>query len=292
MSDTLASLRHQIDGAHKLESVVRTMKVLAASSVSQYEAAVRALADYERALNLGLSVCLRQGGPIALPPSKSGAPAEVFAIIFGSDRGLVGQFNENMAEFAAAKLNALPGRKNVWAVGERMFGCLTDLALQPIAQFGVPVSVAGITPLIGEMQAAIESRGVWERFAPFYVFHSRPQAMTAYAPASRRLLPLDNQWRRDLVKMKWPTQRLPEVIGGDESALRGFIREYFFISLFQACAESLAAENASRLAAMQRAEKNIDELCQKLTRVFHRLRQNSIDAELFDVVAGYNSLNV
>ena len=62
MSDTQVSLRRKIDGAVKLESVVRTMKAVAASSIGQYEAAVRALADYERSVELGLSVCFRQVG--------------------------------------------------------------------------------------------------------------------------------------------------------------------------------------------------------------------------------------
>ncbi len=73
--------------------------------------------------------------------------------------------------------------------------------------------------------------------------------------------------------------------------LRALIREYLFIVLFRACAESLASENASRLAAMQRAEKNIDSLAKNLNRSFSLLRQNSIDEELFDVIAGFNSLH-
>jgi len=104
------------------------------------------------------------------------------------------------------------------------------------------------------------------------------------------LLPLDIQWQRVFAQIKWPTKILPEVLGSDEETVRALVREYFFISLFQACAESLAAENASRLAAMQRAEKNIDELSAELTRTFYRLRQNSIDEELFDIVAGYTSV--
>ena len=48
MSDTTASLRRKIEGAGDLQSVVRTMKALAASSIGQYEKSVRALADYNR----------------------------------------------------------------------------------------------------------------------------------------------------------------------------------------------------------------------------------------------------
>jgi len=60
--------------------------------------------------------------------------------------------------------------------------------------------------------------------------------------------------------------------------------------LFQGCAESLASENASRLAAMQRAEKNIDGILEDLNLKLHRMRQESIDEELFDVISGYEAL--
>ncbi|HEX3856019.1 MAG TPA: F0F1 ATP synthase subunit gamma [Verrucomicrobiae bacterium] len=289
MSDTLASLRHKIDGADKLESVVRTMKVMAAASIGQYEAAARALADYECALNLGLGACLRQSGTVASPPNKNDVN-EISAIIFGSDQGLVGQFNEMMAGFVVKMLTALPGRKKIWAVGERIYSCLADAGLPPVGKFNVPNSVAAITPLVGQIQIEIEAHHGPVKFTPVYVFHNRPQIAPFYESISQRLLPLDTEWQKGLAKIKWPTKNLPEVLGGDEETLRALIREYLFISLYKACAESLASENASRLAAMQRAEKNIDDLSAKLTQTFYRLRQSSIDEELFDVIAGFNAL--
>ena len=90
--------------------------------------------------------------------------------------------------------------------------------------------------------------------------------------------------------LTWPTHALPQVIGDIATTLAGFVREFLFVSLFRACAASLASENASRLAAMQRADKNIETLLDDLSAKFHRLRQNEIDEELFDVVAGYEAL--
>jgi len=90
--------------------------------------------------------------------------------------------------------------------------------------------------------------------------------------------------------LKWAGGNLPEMIGDDLTTLRALIREYLFVSLFRACAESLASENASRLAAMQRADKNIDELLKTLNETYHRLRQSGIDEELFDVISGFEAL--
>ena len=89
---------------------------------------------------------------------------------------------------------------------------------------------------------------------------------------------------------RWPARNIPEVLGSSAATFRMLIREYLFISLFRACAESLASENASRLAATERAEKNIDDLLENLKGSFNRLRQRGIDEELFDVLAGYESL--
>ena len=63
MSDTTASLRRKIGSAGDLQSVVRTMKALAASSIGQYEKSVRALADYYRTVELGLGACFRESEP-------------------------------------------------------------------------------------------------------------------------------------------------------------------------------------------------------------------------------------
>jgi F-type H+-transporting ATPase subunit gamma len=155
----------------------------------------------------------------------------------------------------------------------------------------VPNSVKAITPLVGQIQIESETRRAKGEYARVYVFHNRPQSGALYEPVSQRLLPLDAQWQLGLAQVRWPAGNLPEVMGGGTTTLRALIREYLFISLFRACAESLASENASRLAAMQRAEKNIDELLEDLNRTFHRVRQSGIDEELFDVVSGFEALS-
>jgi F-type H+-transporting ATPase subunit gamma len=63
-----------------------------------------------------------------------------------------------------------------------------------------------------------------------------------------------------------------------------------FVSVFRASAESLASENASRLAAMDRADRNIDKMLGVLNDRFHRLRQSKIDEELSDVLSGFKAL--
>lgn len=319
MSDSTATLRRKIDGARDLRSVVSTMKALAAASIGQYEKSVLALDDYYRTVQLGLSVCFRANTtPLSasrMTSSTSGISMTgrkekkdsgiTGAVIFGSDQGLVGQFNDVMADYAIEMLSALPGRKKAWVVGKREHDCLahagsyeslhTGLSLAGL--FAVPLSIKAITPLVGQILAQImaESEAQRERGKriegmELYLFYNSTRSGAVYEPVSQRLLPLDETWRRQLAGLSWPTKNLPEVMGSGRETLQALIREYLFVSIFRACAESLASENASRLAAMERAEKNIDQLSADLQQTFHRLRQSKIDEELFDVIAGVEAI--
>ena len=293
MSDTLASLRRKIDGAGDLESVVRSMKALAAASIGQYEKSVLALADYYRTVELGLVVYLKKREVAAGEQARpAGARTKtVCAVVFGSDQGLVGQFNDLLADYAVKSLDALAGEKKVWAVGERVHVRLADAGLAPVGLFAVPTSVNAISPLVGQILVDIEAHHGKGEIGQLYLFHNCPKSGATYEPVAQHLLPLDKNWGLRLVNLSWPTGNLPEVIGCRDQTLRALVREYLFVSLYKACAESLASENASRLAAMQRAEKNIDDLMEDLNQAFRRLRQTSIDEELFDVLSGYESLS-
>ncbi|HLY95755.1 MAG TPA: F0F1 ATP synthase subunit gamma [Sideroxyarcus sp.] len=291
MSETSESLRRKLDGAAELDSVVRTMKALAAASITQYERAVHSLDDYYRAVELGLVAWLHQAG--AEIPSGEAArmrAGATGAVVFGSDQGLVGQFNEVLTDFVVGTLREMPGDKKMLAVGERVQGHLTDVAMPVMGNFPVPNSINAITPLVGRILIEIDAMRERGEVAQIYLFHNRPKSGAVYEPVVQRLLPLDDAWRRGLAELSWPTGNLPEVMDRGEPTRQALIREYLFISLFRACAESLASENASRLAAMQRAEKNIDELLEDLHQTFHQLRQSAIDEELFDVISGFEAL--
>jgi F-type H+-transporting ATPase subunit gamma len=75
-----------------------------------------------------------------------------------------------------------------------------------------------------------------------------------------------------------------------EALLSRLLRQYLFVSIFRACAESQASEHASRLAAMQAAERNLDTRLEEVTMTFRRARQDVITSELLDVVAGFEAI--
>lgn len=120
----------------------------------------------------------------------------------------------------------------------------------------------------------------WAALRRLFLFHNAPTAGSVYTHDVQRLLPLDEAWQHDLVALPWPTRNFARGVATGRIRAVGFRARIPVCSTVSCtCAQSLASENASRLAAMQRAEKNIDELMDDLNRSFHRLRQNGIDEE-------------
>ncbi|NTV66289.1 MAG: F0F1 ATP synthase subunit gamma [Chlorobaculum sp.] len=294
MSDSVEKLRRKIEKAGSLGSVVSTMKTLAATNIRQYEAAVSALGDYYRTVELGLSVCFRQSAGVANSRERAKeSELKTIAVVFGSDQGLIGQFNGQLVDTVrnSPELRSAGGTVYL-SVGERIQASLLDSGLETKQLFRVPNSVNAITPLVGELLSGIEKIRADFSFFKLILFYNSPVTGGIYRPVTRFLLPLDEAWEANIRKGAgaWPGKAIPEMPNGLETTRWALLREYLFVSLFRACAESLASENASRLAAMQRAEKNIDELLDDLTMQYNQRRQADIDEELFDVIAGFQAL--
>jgi len=158
-----------------------------------------------------------------------------------------------------------------------------------VGLFAVPNSVKAITPLVGQIQIESEAHRAKGEYARVYVFHKPSEVWGALRAGKPAIVALDTQWLQGLAKLHWPTANLPEVMRGGTATLRALIASNLFISLFRACAESLASENASRLAAMQRADKNIDEFLSNSRGPFIVCAKTASTRKLFDVIAGFEA---
>ena len=296
---SLEALTAQIDSIQDLQSVVKTMKALAMVSIRQYETAVKALADYNRTVKMGLKILLRHRyfseQSVMLPPGVTNhrKTGTLGVIIFGSDRGLCGQFNEQIASYALEQLNqkqVQPENIIVAAVGARLIPYLQS-AKQPISvQFSVPNSVIAIAPMVQEILLMIEQ---WQfpQVDRVILFYNKSLSSASYRPRSMQLLPMNPQWLERLGQQPWHSQGLPTFTMDWDELFSALVRQYLFVSLYRAFAESLASENASRLSSMQAAQKNIEERLTELNSQYRHQRQSSITSELLDIVSGFEALN-
>ena len=291
--ETLESLQRKISSAAELKSVVKTMKAMAASSISQYEMAVSSLSVYFANVEQAILAYLCHYDLTASPKENQKRKPDVsLLIVLGSDQGLVGRFNEVIAEQIMLQLSGTPSSnvKEVWTVGDRLNDLFEESSWKAARNFHVPGSVQSITGLIAELLHSIHNKEAESELADVQLWHNRPKPGSGYEQVHQHILPLNLEWMDQWKNKPWSSRQIPQVIGDDRHLLERIMREYIFVSLYRACAESLASENASRLEAMQRADRDIDNILTELNSAFHRLRQNTIDEELFDLIAGFEAL--
>jgi F-type H+-transporting ATPase subunit gamma len=289
---TLEALQRRVRTAEELHSVVKTMKALAAVSIRQYEKAVEALAAYQRTVELGLRIVLATG-PDHLTFARPAPRRGVGAIVFGSDQGMCGQLNEQIAAHAVHTLQQVgtpPRDRRLATVGARVAARLEETGQSVAARFAVPDSIATITPRVQELILHIEAWHAQHHLDHVYLLYSRHLSSVAYQPHTVHLLPVDQAWLQRVQQHAWPSPVLPTFTMDRERLFSALLRQYLFISLYQALAESLASEHASRLAAMQHADRNIQERLEELRAQFRQQRQLAITTELLDIVAGFEAL--
>ncbi|MCB2187572.1 MAG: F0F1 ATP synthase subunit gamma [Deltaproteobacteria bacterium] len=293
MAQTTESLGRRLHTTREIGAVVRTMKALAAVNIRQFERASQALEDYRRTVELGLGAALlaRPGYLAQTRAAQPGGP--VAAVVLGTDQGMCGSLNEQVAELAMASLRDLEPReasRTVLAVGERLAGRLEDREQAVHAKRDVPGSVSGLTPAVQQVLVLLDHWRQAGQAERVFVYHARPVPGAAFEAVGRQLLPIDRAWLSRFALEPWPTNQLPLVAGDWRGTFAALLRQMLLVSLFGAFADSLAAENASRLAAMQGAERNVEERLAELTQAYNQARQQSITEELLDIAAGFEAL--
>jgi F-type H+-transporting ATPase subunit gamma len=290
--ETLDALQRKITTAETLHSLVKTMKALAAVSIRQYEKAAASLAEYSRTIELGFQVVLK-GYPEGTVAPRLTPRGRVGGIVIGSDQGMCGALNEQIVSHALTTLRRLgvaEAERTLVAVGQRITTRLEDAGEMVEYSLPLPGSAEGIAPAVHSLVITLEEWRALQGVDRLLLFYHRFLSGTVYRPHWLQLLPLDVRWLRALARKPWPSRALPLLTMKRDRLFSRLVRQYLFVVLARAFAESLASENAGRLIAMQSAERNILERFDALQAQFHEQRQMEITGELLDIVAGFEAL--
>ncbi|MBE0410229.1 MAG: F0F1 ATP synthase subunit gamma [Anaerolineales bacterium] len=292
MTQTLESLRGKINSATDLLSVVTTMKAISAVNIRHSEKAVEALAEYNRTIEMGLKILL-MNSETTLTGESTLKNNQFGAIIFGSDQGLVGQFNRVIVNHALNEMNRFKIAEQdriLLVVGIRSAAILEQGEQRIRSILPVPSSIPHITQMLQEIIVLIESLRQEHGLDRLVLFYNHPQSGVSYRPVSLQLLPINIRWLQNIDEKEWKSRCLPTFTTDPNRLFSALIREHFLVSMFSAYARSMASENASRLATMQVAERNIEERIEELTHHYHQTRQTAITTEILDIVAGFEAL--
>ena len=295
MSQTLEFLTRQNATLTSIRGIVHTMKTLSAINASPYEQAAVSIEAYHQSILQGFAAFAQRTGELKLSKysdNNSPSNSQQLLIVLGSDHGLCGNYNENLAAVVKEFCQAQQVKKRqILCIGAQMSDALTDLELIPDVVLMPPASAEGIGRLASDLVTRIEAFSQTISNSQGLTNSSVSLAFTQRAehgfsqPTTKRLLPLNPKLLQP--KKNWESRSLPDYSLEPADLLAALIRNHIFASVFRASAEAMVTENAARLALMQQAEQSVDERLDEVKDDLRYVRQTEITNELMDVIIGH-----
>jgi F-type H+-transporting ATPase subunit gamma len=263
------------------------MRNLAAVYVRRAESTLQATRPYAKIVETALDQALTHLTETAAPQQ---AHESAVAIVFASDQGLCGTFNEKVVdklwEFRRTQ-TPFP----VMVVGLRGRALLRQRGVEPDFAVPAPTSLEGITAQVRDISRQLFDFISDRSATGLYFVFNRYVSMGSFEETVIQVLPPDrSRLSPEDMNAEFPYDPLLTML--PEELLEALVDEYFFIQLFQALLESHASENGARLAAMTAASTNIEKRSGEIRKHYRTARQEAVTSELLDVVGGAEAMGM
>lgn len=290
--ETLDNLKKTLDTSKSIKQVVSTMKALSGANIKKYEKIVKILYTYKSNVELALQAVMMHNDKININElefvgQSKNKKANNLVIVFGSNQGLCGRFNDKIANFVIDDIDNIDNNK-VIVVGERLSMLLSNTKLKIFKTIPVPNSIENISNTIYELLSIIEEEIENKTINKVFLYYTANDDTMNGTLTKNRLIPIDKKILENAQKKVWPTNNIPYWQVDTKTLIVDLLKQYIFVSLNDALVNSIASEQKNRLLTLQNAENNINDLIRSKNLEYNQKRQSTITNELLDVVTGYS----
>jgi F-type H+-transporting ATPase subunit gamma len=283
-------IRRRIRTVQKTKQITSAMRMVAAAKLRRAQDAILAARPYAKRMYAVLGEIGRRHKDAEHPLLKPHAQQKVHElIVVTSDRGLCGAFNANVlkrAQATARELAAKGQRMVITPVGKKADEFFRRRKLGEIQRVwsGLGTINIRVATEIAEHLAKRYENG--EIDGATLVYSEFISALTQ-TPHADPLLPLTPAE----AIAEAGAAALPFEIEPDANALLNvLVPQALEFTLYRALLENQAGEHAARMAAMESATRNSEELIDSLKLQYNRVRQAAITKELMEIVSGAEAL--
>jgi F-type H+-transporting ATPase subunit gamma len=279
MSGKLGEVESRIGTVHELEAVITAMRGAAAARSHEARSRLDGIRAYATAIGGAIGQALAFAPEPDPQPHKSQSPQRHIVIVFSSEQGFAGTFNERVLDAAEPLLKA--AGSELLVVGDR--GTMVAVERGMVFDWSAPmVTHAEEVPrLASQISDAVYSRLKKDQVTRVTVIHAVPGPSASVEIVERKLLPFDFARFNVIPRSIPPITTLPP-----EQLLAELAEEYVYAELYEEVMLSFAAENEARMVAMIAARGNVARKLDELVASFRRLRQEEITGEIIELSAG------
>jgi F-type H+-transporting ATPase subunit gamma len=287
---SLKDIKRKVSGVKKTKQITRAMNMVAASKFKSAQMKMENFRPYAgKFMDVLNSLALRVE-TMSHPLLAVRDPRRIRVICMTSDRGLCGGFNTNLIKATERfmKEKVKDGKEvaliNVGRKGRDYFRKKANVLAQKVdvlSKFDMTLAVSIADEVIVPF--------VKEEYDELYLIYNQFRNVSVQKPTVVRLFPLPSIGQDADVD---PDRFLDYAYEPSEEALlQKLLPMYVHVLVYRALLETSAGENGARMAAMDNATSNCEELISSLTLKMNKARQAAITAELMDIVGGTEALS-
>ena len=288
--ETLDNLKKTLDTSKSIKQVVSTMKALSGANIKKYEKIVKVLYAYRSNIELALQALMMYNdvniNELDFVKNSKDKKEKNLAIIFGSNQGLCGRFNDKIMNFVVDDIKSSDKTKII-VVGERLHMLMSNTKLNIEKSIPVPNSIDNISSTIFDILEVIEKEIENKTSDKVFLYYTANDDTMNGTLTKTRLIPVDKKILENAQKKVWPTNNIPYWQINSKTLIVDLLKQYIFVGLNNALINSIASEQKTRLITLQNAENNINDLIRTKNLEYNQKRQGTITSELLDVVTGY-----
>ena len=288
--ETLDNLKKTLDTSKSIKQVVSTMKALSGANIKKYEKIVKVLYAYRSNIELALQAIMMYNdvniNELDFVKNSKDKKEKNLAIIFGSNQGLCGRFNDKIMNFVVDDIKSSDKTKII-IVGERLNMLMSNTKLNIEKSIPVPNSIDNISSTIFDILEVIEKEIKNKTSDKVFLYYIANDDTMNGTLTKTRLIPVDKKILENAQKKVWPTNNIPYWQINSKTLIVDLLKQYIFVGLNNALINSIASEQKNRLITLQNAENNINDLIRTKNLEYNQKRQGTITSELLDVVTGY-----
>lgn len=276
-------LRRRIKSVTNTKQLTRAMKMVSAAKLRRAQERVLSARPYAHRMKQVLASVASRAGADAHPLLAVPDGKKIELVVVTSDKGLCGGFNTNMIKRATRFLEEHSGESE-----ELTLHCIGKKGRDYFRkrQYSVRQESVDVFRNVNYDLAAGMARELMDRFIDkdldaIYVVYNEFKSAIAQTVVVERLLPLE---RSEVQGMGASQDYLYEPAAAELFAK--LLPRHVEIQMFRILLESSAAEHGARMAAMDSATRNAEEMIDDLTLYLNRVRQAGITREIIEVISG------
>jgi F-type H+-transporting ATPase subunit gamma len=295
---SLKAIRTRITSVKNTRKITRAMKLVSTAKLRRAQDALIAARPYTAAITQVVAELSAVAGPDSHKLFEERSLQKAAIVVVTSDRGQAGAFNANVVKaverYSANELSdaaevslRIIGRKGNQYFARRRT-TITSFDPAPTGATALEVARETANRIIADFVDGKVDR--------VFVVYNEFRSAISQIVRVKQVLPVVPETEpaasSDPGKTKDAEPGATDFIyePSKQELLTRLVPLYVQVQLYRAALESIAAEFAARMTAMENATKNAGEMIAKLTLSYNRARQASITKELLEIIGGAEAL--